>query len=135
MTGFVLQLQSSENLRQFENVRVFCGTDLSGSFSILSGHRRFITVLEYGLAKFRCHDQAWQYLALPGAVLYFNDNHLSLSSRMFLLHEDYQVISQHLNERILRDEAELKTVRQTLHQMETEILKRLWHNREFQEWV
>ncbi len=52
-------------------MRSFIGEDASGSFGLQAGHARFMTILEFGLARFRTAEADWQYLALPGALLYF----------------------------------------------------------------
>ena len=85
-----------------------------------------MTSLVIGLARFRIGLDAWQYLALPGAVLYFRDDVLSLSSRRYLVDDDYLNISQALQQQLLAEEEELHTLKVSLHQMEEEVLKRLW---------
>ncbi len=85
-----------------------------------------MTSLVIGLARFRVGLDAWKYLALPGAVLYFRDNVLSLSSRRYLLDDDYLNISQALQQHLLAEEEELHTLKESLHHMEEEVLKRLW---------
>ena len=85
-----------------------------------------MTSLIIGLARFRVGNEAWQYLALPGAVLYFHDNVLTLSTRRYLLDDDYMRISQALQQQLLAEEEKLHTMKESLHHMEEEILKRLW---------
>jgi len=130
MTAFSLILQDSQSTEKINDVVIFSGTDVSGSFNILAGHERFMTVLEFGLAKYRCQDQQWQYLAMPGAVLYFNHNELSLNSRIFLRDNNYKKISQQLSDRIKAEEQDLQSIRKNLHQLENEVLKRLWRSNE-----
>ena len=85
-----------------------------------------ITTLVIGLARFRLGEDAWRYLALPGAVLYFHDNVLILSTRRYLLDDDYMRISQAVQEQLLVEEEKLHTIKDSLHHMEEEVLKRLW---------
>ena len=85
-----------------------------------------MTSLIIGLARFRIGDGAWQYLALPRAVLYFNDNVLTLSTRRYLQDDQYMRISQALQQTILAEEEKLHTMKESLHRMEEEVLKRLW---------
>ena len=92
MTSFPLILRDSSTATRIDGVVSFVGEDASGSFGILPGHARFMTILELGLARFRRADAAWQYLAMPGAVLYFKDNLLSLSTRRYFLDQDYERI-------------------------------------------
>ena len=79
-----------------------------------------------GLARFRIGEKAWQYLALPGAVLYFHDNVLTLSTRHYLRDNDYMRVSQALQQQLLAEEEKLHTMKKSLHHMEEEVFKRLW---------
>lgn len=126
MKTFILRLQDATRAEEITGVTSFVGEDASGSFGILAGHARLMTTLVIGLARFRVGEQAWQYLALPGAVLYFNTNVLTLSTRHFLLDDDYMRISAALQEELLAEEEKLHTVKESLQHMEEEVLKRLW---------
>jgi len=106
-------------------VTSFVGEDASGSFGILAGHARMMATLMIGLARFRTGDGTWQYLALPGAVLYFHDNVLTLSTRRYLQDSDYMRISEALQQQLLAEEEDLHVLKESLHRMEEEILKRL----------
>lgn len=85
-----------------------------------------MTSLITGLARFRVGRDAWQYLAMPGGVLYFNDDVLSVSTRHYLLDKDYMRISQELQQQLLDEEEKLHIIKQSLHRMEEEVFKRLW---------
>ncbi|MBD3754945.1 MAG: F0F1 ATP synthase subunit epsilon [Gammaproteobacteria bacterium] len=122
---FVMQLQDSTHSRTFEAVTAFVGEDASGSFGLLSGHARFMTSLQIGLARFKEND-GWHYLATPGALLYFDDNRLTISTRHFVIDDDYTRISRILQEQILEEEMALLQQKQSLRRMEEEVLKRLW---------
>jgi len=126
MSTFTLRLQDATRTEEFTGVTSFVGEDASGSFGILAGHDRLMTTLVIGLARFRINAQAWQYLALPGGVLYFHANVLTLSTRHYLLDDDYMRISQALDKQLLAEEEKLHTMKESLHRMEEEILKRLW---------
>ena len=78
------------------DVTAFVGEDPSGSFGLRAGHTRFMTMLVVGLARFQRSDEVWQYLAIPGAVVYFHDNELVLSTRRYLLDDDYNRITEAL---------------------------------------
>ncbi len=126
MKSFTLVLRDAASIKRIENIRSFVGEDASGNFGILPGHARFMTCLELGLARFRGGDGDWQYLAMPGAVLYFKDNVLNLSTRRYFLDADYDRITEALTLHLLAEEADLGEVRKSLAQLEQEILKRMW---------
>ena len=126
MRTFTLILQDATHTQRIEQVTSFVGEDATGSFGILAGHARLMTSLVFGLARFRVGENAWQYLALPGAVLYFNANELSLSTRRYLVDDDYERISSALHEQLLAEEQEMRELKKSLHHMEEAILRRLW---------
>jgi len=126
MKTFTLTLQDATHSEEIKGVTSFVGEDASGSFGILAGHARMMTSLIIGLARFHIGDGTWRYLALPGAVLYFHDNVLTLSTRRYLLDNDYMRISQALQEQLLTEEEQLHTMKESLHHMEEEVLQRLW---------
>ena len=80
----------------------------------------------FGLARFRIDDEPWQYLAMPGALLYFINNELTINTRRFLIDNDYQRISTALQEQLLTEEENLKSMKDSLHRMEEQVLRRLW---------
>jgi len=126
MKSFTLRLQDATRAEEITGVTSFVGEDATGSFGVLAGHARMMTSLIIGLARFRTGSDGWTYLALPGAVLYFHDNELTLSTRHYLLDEDYMRISQALQQQLLAEEETLHSMKQSLHRMEEEVLKRLW---------
>lgn len=127
MKSFVLMLRDATSVTRIDQLASFVGEDASGSFGILPGHVRFMTCLEIGLARFRRLHEEWQYLAMPGAVLYFEDDVLNLSTRRYILDHDYQRITAALTERLLAEEESLREVKRNLKRLEQEVLKRLWH--------
>jgi len=126
MKSFTLTLQDATHAEKYEGITSFVGEDASGSFGILPNHDRMMTSLVMGLARFRIGDQDWQYIATPGALLYFNNNTLTLSCRHFFIDTDYMRISTALEEQLLEEEIQLQTQKQSLRHMEEEVLKRLW---------
>ncbi len=126
MKAFTLRLQDSTQAQEIAGVTSFVGEDVTGSFGILAGHARMMTVLNVGLSRFRVGESPWQYLAMPGAVLYFHDNLLVLNTRRFLLDADYLRISAALEQQLLAEEGNLQAMRESLHRMEVQILRRLW---------
>jgi len=126
MNAFTLQLRAADQEQQIESVTAFVGEDASGSFGLLAHHARFLTSLEFGLARFRIGVEAWQYLAVPRALLYFHDNRLTLITRHYVLDSDYDRIRHTLQDELLAEEQALRGVRNSLHRMEEFLLKRLW---------
>ena len=126
MKSFTLRLQDATQSEEIAGVTSFVGEDASGSFGILAGHARMMASLIIGLARFRIGEEAWQYLALPGAVLYFHDNVLTLSTRHYLRDNDYMRVSQALQQQLLAEEEKLHSMKKSLHHMEEEVFKRLW---------
>ena len=68
MNGFMLHLQSATQYERIDDATSFVGQDASGSFGLLAGHARFMTVLGFGLTRFRVAEQDWEFLALPGCL-------------------------------------------------------------------
>ncbi len=129
MKTFKLLLQDATHTQSVDNLTSFVAEDASGSFGILAGHARMMTVLVMGLARFRSVDDDWYYLAQPGALLYFDDNRLVVSTRHYIVDRDYMRISRQLQQQLLAEELALDSMKQSLQSMEDEILKRLWEMR------
>ena len=126
MNHFRLVLQDATHTQTIDNVSSFVGEDPSGSFGIQAQHTRFCTALIIGLARYRQADSNWIYLAMPGAILYFNNNQLTISSRRYLHDTDYNRISAALEQQLVREEADLRKAKDSLRQMEEAILTRMW---------
>ena len=126
MKTFRLALSDATRRETFEEVISFVGEDASGSFGILAGHARLMTPLLFGLARFRRADGRWRYLAFPGALLYFVNDELSVSTRRYLLDDDYERISAALQEQLFAEEEGLRVMKESLHRMEEELLRRMW---------
>jgi F-type H+-transporting ATPase subunit epsilon len=126
MNTFTLILRDATHSERIEGVTSFVGEDASGSFGILAGHARIMTTLVFGMARFRCAETGWRYLALPGAVLYFVDNELMISTRRYLMDSDYEQISAALQKQLLAEEEQLRTTKESLHRMDEEVLRRMW---------
>lgn len=129
MNTFPLHLESATQYERIDGVISFVGEDDSGSFGILPGHGRMMTLLTFGLARFRTIDQEWEYLALPGALAYFLDNELHLSARRYVRGKDYEGISEVLQKELLAEENALREMKQSLRHLEEEMFKRLWEMR------
>jgi F-type H+-transporting ATPase subunit epsilon len=125
MSAFVLHLQSATQYEHIENVTSFVGEDASGGFGILPGHARLMTVLEFGLARFRVGQGNWEFLALPGGLVYFTQDQLFLNTRRYLRSGDYESIQIALQQQFAAEEGELRAMKESLQRLEQEMLKRL----------
>jgi F-type H+-transporting ATPase subunit epsilon len=126
MNTFVMNLFDATQEQRIHEVSSFVGEDATGYFGLQAYHARFMTILIFGLAKFKTASAEWQYLALPGAVLYFNRNELNISTRHFLIDSDLERISQSLREQLVTEELALQSTRDSLKRMEQAMLQRLW---------
>lgn len=125
MNTFTLALFATDQAQRLEGVTTFVGEDASGSFGIQAHHTRFMTTLIFGLARFKLAKEDWQYLAVPSAVLYFNNNELTITTQHFLLNSDLESINSLLQQQWLSQEAEVQATRESLKRMEQAMLKRL----------
>lgn len=125
MNRFTLNLFDANHEQRIADVVSFVGEDASGCFGIQAHHARFMTTLAFGLARFRRENEIWQYLAVPGAVLYFDNNELTLSTRHFLIDSDFERISALLEQQLIAEEENLQATRNSLHNMEQAMLKRM----------
>jgi F-type H+-transporting ATPase subunit epsilon len=125
MSAITLCLRSAVRSEDIEGVVSFVGRDASGSFGILPGRARFMTILDYGLARYRRADGVWVYLACPGAVLYLAADRLTLSTRRYLCDADYDRISGLLGGQLAREEEALRSIKQNLQNLEQELFRRL----------
>lgn len=126
MNSFSMKLQDATHSEAVDDVISFVGEDSSGSFGIQAGHGRIMTSVSFGLARFKVQSGDWKYLALPGALLYFCDDTLTLSTRHFVVDDDYQRISAVIREKLLAEEVELRGLKESLRRMEEEFLRRMW---------
>ncbi len=125
MNTFMLNLFASDQAQRIADVTRFVGEDASGSFGIQAYHARFMTTLVFGLARFKQTEEVWHYLAVPSAVLYFNDNALTISTQHFLLDDNLERISGLLQQQWANQEHEVRATRDSLKRMEQAMLKRL----------
>lgn len=126
MNTFTLELHDATKRHQVDDVCSFVGEDASGSFGIQARHARFMTSLSFGLARYRRRQAGWHYIAMPGAVLYFEANHLWIGTRRFLLDDDYNRISRLLREQLMIEEQALEDTKRSLRRMEEQLLRHLW---------
>lgn len=131
MNTFSLKLHDPNGFEHIKQVISFVAEDDSGSFGIQANHERFMTSLIFGLARYRCYDEKhensdWQYLALPGGILYFDHNILTINTRRYLQDDNFERISLALQERLLSEERKLDSMKGSIRHMEKELLKRMW---------
>lgn len=126
MKAFVLHLQDATHYERIDQVVSFVGQDDSGLFGILGDHERMMTVLAFGLARYRTTDDRWHFLAVPRGLLYCVDNNLYLSARRYIRDDEYARISQALEEQLVEEETELRSIKESVHRLEEEMFKRLW---------
>ena len=125
MSSFNLNLFDIYHQQRMTGVSSFVGLDATCSFGILPHHAHFMTTLVFGLARFCLDSDNWQYLAVPGAVLYFNNNELTISTKHFLCDTDFDRISSLLEQQLSTEEDKLRATRESLGLMEQAMLKRL----------
>jgi F-type H+-transporting ATPase subunit epsilon len=126
MRTFTLHLQDATRSERIEHVASFVGLDGSGSFGILGGHARMMTVLAFGLARFRTGDGPWQFLAIPEGVLYFAGDDLTINTRRYLRDDDYDRISEALEAQLRAEETELRGIKDSVRRLQEELFRRLW---------
>ncbi|MFA5939895.1 MAG: hypothetical protein WC809_11125 [Sinimarinibacterium sp.] len=125
MSSFSLHLCSATRRERIDGVTHFIGEDASGWFGLLPQHARLVTVLDYGLARYRTDAPEWHYVALPGAVLSFRSNHLSITTRRYLQGTDFERINQALEDELRADERRLGVLKDHLSRLEREMSRRL----------
>lgn len=125
MKTFPLLLQGARQFERIDGVSSFVGEDATGSFALRAHHERFMSALVFGLARYRLADGDWQYLALPGALLYFVENQLFINTRRYIADTDYKRISQALTEQLLQEEEVLQGLKQNLHRLEEAMMRHL----------
>jgi len=125
MRTFTLRLQDYSQVQRVEDVRSFIGEDAAGAFGIMAGHERMIGSLVHGLSRYRTADDRWHYLVMPGGLLYFLDNELSIASRHIFVDDDMDRILGELEARLAREEADLKALKENMKHLEQEMLRRI----------
>jgi F-type H+-transporting ATPase subunit epsilon len=123
---FRLDLMSMTRSESIPDVVRFTGRDAAGSFGILANAYRRMTVLVFGLAHFQDAAGKIEYLALPGGLLYFAGNVLRIATTNFVRSPGLEEISRALDRQLRQEESELHEIKQSLHRLDEEILKRMY---------
>lgn len=125
MNTFLLTMHDIAHTQTIADVVSFSGEDSSGSFGILAERERLITCLTFGMSKIHTLSGQVLFIAMPGGVLYFAQNNLTISTRHFVVSDDFEQIQKILLQEILNEEMQLETLKKSFHSMETELMKRL----------
>lgn len=125
MKTFLLTIHDTAHTQTIDKIVSFVGEDLSGSFGILAGREHFITCLSFGMTRLRTSSGQTLYLALPGGVLYFSNDNLTISTRHFVVSDNFESVQKTLQQDILDEEIQLQTLKKSFHAMENELMKRL----------
>jgi F-type H+-transporting ATPase subunit epsilon len=123
-----MEVYDNRQLTRVEDVCHFVGEDASGRFGLMAHHQRFMTALDIGLARFRHSgpDGDWEYLAFPAALLSFEHNLLTILTRRFWRHADFDQINRILSENLLREQQTSQALRLSLSRIEDNMLQRIW---------
>ncbi|MGR8950854.1 MAG: F0F1 ATP synthase subunit epsilon [Gammaproteobacteria bacterium] len=125
MKTFGLTLIDTAATARFERVVQFVAADDEGSFGILANHAHTVALLRYGLARF-CDDSGiWHYLAMPGSVLRFSDNQLTIMTVRYFLGIDREAICADLEAAMQQTDSEVHRSRAVLSEIEHSLIKRL----------
>ncbi|HJV50607.1 MAG TPA: hypothetical protein VJ652_04060 [Noviherbaspirillum sp.] len=125
MNTFVLTLCDSRRTERFDTVTRFAGADAGGAFGVLPHHAELVAVLRYGLARFADDQGRWRYLALPGGVLHFCRNAMTIVTARYFLGDERDRIADQLAAEMAREDSELHASRATLDEIERTLLRRL----------
>ncbi len=126
MNTFTITVRDSQHELSVTNVESFVGSDPSGSFGVEANAEALLAVLTFGLARFRTSDGVWHYLALPGALLRFCENELTLTATHFLHSEDMDRMSAALENELRAAEAAIRSTKTAIRQMEQTLMRKLW---------
>ncbi len=126
MSGFTVHLQSATQYERIEGVESFVARDASGAFGWMARHERAMTMLGYGLARLRAGGSPWRYLALPGGLAYFVAGELFVSTRRFVLGEDFDAVAAAVERTLLAEDQALHSLKESVARLEREMVRRLW---------
>ena len=125
MNTFTLELTDSLHVQTFDNIVQFIGSDNTGSFGILAGHAPLVAVLRYGVARFEDESGNWRYMALPGGVLRFTNNRLTVTSVHCFLGGDRDTLAKQLVQAMEDEDSDIFSARATLDRIEKSLMRRL----------
>ena len=123
MRTFALELSDATQFERIEPVASFIGEDASGSFGILAGRERLVTVLGWGLCRYAAPDRVWRYVALPGGTLSFADGVLSIATRHYVRGDDPGELQRRLEAEIAAEEASRRGMVELIRTVDRELLR------------
>lgn len=126
MTAFSLVLQSPVQTQRIEGVRSLVARDRSGSFGVLAGHARMITLAQPGLLRLLRGSNGWEYAAHAGGLLYALGSEVFLCTSRFLTGTDYNGLRGTLEGELRAERESLKIQRSNVARIEEEMMRRLW---------
>ncbi len=125
MRTFTLTVMDGAAVTVFENITQCIAADASGAFGIMADHEPAVAVLRYGLLRFCDADGVWRYAAMPGGVLRFERNRLSLMTVTCFIGDARDALVGRLAQEIARADSEARTSRSALNEIEHLIMRRL----------
>ncbi|MDH5751112.1 MAG: F0F1 ATP synthase subunit epsilon [Deltaproteobacteria bacterium] len=126
MNSYTMHLRDVMKARDIVGVTCFVGETEDGAFGILPGHERAIIQLSYGLARYRQDGPDWQYLLLPGGVLYFQGEDMTIMSRHIFQSDDLGTALGEMENRLRAEEQSLENLKANLQHLEQEMMRKLW---------
>ena len=125
MTAFRLELVSEDGHEAIEGIVSFVGADESGSFGILGNREPLVTVLSWGLCRFTNADGVTQYVGMPGGVLTFDEGVLRIATPRYVRAGEAEAVLKELDVRMKTEEEDRRRLREVLHNLDREFLRRL----------
>lgn len=125
MKTFAVILASPGSRERIEDVASVVARDGSGSFGVLAGAYRRVTVLSWGLLSFRKGDGTREYLAVAGGVFHFSENLLRIATTAYFRTRNFEEIPSLLETELRRREEGIRKTRSSLHSLDLELMKRL----------
>ncbi|EIC30261.1 MULTISPECIES: F0F1 ATP synthase subunit epsilon [Methylomicrobium] len=125
MKTFSLALIDTAGTTRFDTVSQFIGADAEGSFGLLADHIHTVALLRYGLARFADNRGVWRFLAMPGGVLRFADNQLTITTVRYFLGDSEDAICDSLEAAMQQTDSEVYTAKAALAKIEHSLIKRL----------
>lgn len=125
MKTFSLHLESPSRYEKINDVASCVGLDATGTFGILANHERMMTILLPGTLRIRKGDGSQLFIGTAGGVLYFVKGELFISTNRYVTDANYEELSRQIRNQIEAETEDILARRQTIHQMEEELLRQL----------
>jgi F-type H+-transporting ATPase subunit epsilon len=125
MKTFRLTLIDTTGITRFDTVTQFIAADAEGSFGLLADHIHTVALLRYGLARFIDSAGVWHFLAMPGGVLRFADNQLTITTVRYFLGDSADAIYESLEAAVQQTDSEVYKAKAALSKIEHSLIKRL----------